>query len=176
MTLLQNIIMSMFDVASVIIISKKLTSSPIKLSYGLISWILTSLFGGVLGYFLDEILSISLNILTLCIMLILIYRKKIIEIIYIYIFTMIIIMSVQLLIVLLMSTTNSQFQYDFMNGMIAQSISMTIMGFIYFKVPLNVAYDFIQSKNNIIKMFLLNLFILSFVILMYWYIDFQGVL
>ena len=176
MTLLQTIIMSMFDVASVIIISKKLTSSRIKLSYGLISWMLTSLFGGFLGYYLDEIFSVSLNILTICIMLILIYRKKIIETIYIYIFTMIIIMSVQLLIVLLMNTINSQFQYDFINGMIAQSISMIIMGFIYFKVPLNVAYDFIQSKNNILKMILLNLFILSFVILIYWYIDFQGIL
>ncbi len=175
MTLLQNIIMSMFDVASVIIISKKLTSSPIKLSYGLIAWILTSLFGGVLGYFLDEILSISLNILTLCIMLILIYRKKIIEIIYIYIFTMIIIMSVQLLIVLLMSTINSQFQYDFMNGMIAQSILIAIVVFIYCKIPLFSIYDFIRSKNNIFNVIILNMFVLCFSILIYWYLDFNGI-
>lgn len=174
MSLFETVIMSMYDVAAFILISKKISKVQISSKYATKVWILFSVIAGSIGYFIQNgVLSLIFNVVVLSLILKLLFRQNWSRTIMLYVFIFVLFMGIQFSIIWGMNAVYDDFAYNFINGMIAQNIFMFIVVLIYIKMPIEVVYDYIISRDRTFRMIIGGVFIISISTLGYWYIDFD---
>lgn len=175
MTIVQSIIMGMFDIIEYIIISKKIMKdrniSKLKIYIGIVIY---SIIIGLIGYFIDGEYSFFINAIVIFIMLYLFYKRTFIENVYIYLMDTIIIVICQLLSILMSGFFIEGFEYSFIYGILSQIITLIIVVLIYFHVPINVIYKYAIDENKTFKTIIINLFVIIVFILVYWEVDFNS--
>ena len=104
------------------------------------------------------------------------YKKDILEAIYAYILSTIIIISIQFSSIVILRFFIVNVELSFSYAIISQFISLTIIIMISIYIPINLIFEYTIKDNKVFKGLILNLFILLFSILLYWYIDIEGIL
>lgn len=171
-TLFENYILTMFDFFAVIIISRKLLGKKTIIDIrGLIIVLIIPFFTALTTNSLGKYHSFFIIAMVSVVMLKCIYRKSITSTFWIYIISSFIISCIQFLTLIPLNLILDTVEYNFETGIIAQTISLVLFLATYYFAPINILYNFIQSKNRIFNMILINSFLIIITILFYWYAD-----
>lgn len=178
MIIIHSFILSLFDLICYILITMKLTENKridYKKAIGYV--VVVGITVVVLEYLgCEKYIVFSAGALLNCIAIKIIYNKHIQNTIYIYMISTVIIMCVQLAVVFILHAFNIQVLNQFLNGIVVQTISIILILLIIQFLPINLIYNFVESRNKTFKYLLINLFIIVVILLMYWYINIEGIL
>lgn len=177
MNLVELILMSIFDIVGYIIISSKLVNHN-KIDKFLVTiYILgASIITGISGRYISMRYNFLIGGFLICCIICLLYDMKIIETIYVYIVSTIIIISIQLFSIVLLKVFLENINYEFVYGMISESISLVMVILVVKYIPINLMFKFVRENNKIFKAIVLNILVLLATILLYWHIDISSFL
>ncbi|AFS77738.1 hypothetical protein Curi_c06650 [Gottschalkia acidurici 9a] len=181
MGLIESIIMSTLDVLEYIIISSKLIqkdnicnhkNSKVILGIYILGFALAISF---FAKYIAGKYSIVTSGILLVTMTFFVYRRKIKETIYTYIITMIVIISIQFSSIVLLRIFIVDLDYSFTSGIFVHIVTLFLTSIIYMYVPIDMIFKYVNRDNKVFKLLVLNMFIISISILLYWYVDVNGV-
>ena len=174
MNLLETIIMSIYDIGALVLISKKLAGVQLTLRKGILVFVIVAVLGGGIGYYItNEMVGALFHSVVSCLMIQILYKRKFFETILIYLFSFVLIMAIQLIILTIIKSLYTEFKYDVFHGIIAQSLMIFFVLFIYYKLPFESILNFIISKNRIFRVVVISFFAISISVLVYLNIDFN---
>ncbi|SNT17730.1 GHKL domain-containing protein [Anaerovirgula multivorans] len=177
MTLLQTVMMSVFDVVGYVIISKNLLRSRGKKAIYYLRYVV--IFSGVTALFtinISQEYTMFLNGLVILYMLYLLYKREIIETIYLYLLSTVIILSLQLLSIIILGLLGTGIEYTFWNGMLAQILAILLVTLGSYYLPIHLMFEFFFKDNKVFKFLVANLFVVLLTVLFYWHIDIGGMI
>jgi len=67
------------------------------------------------------------------------------------------------------------YEFNFINGLISQSLGILLVMILSRILPLRIMYKFLNYNNKVFKQIILNVFLVLFVLLIYWHFDFEGI-
>lgn len=181
MNLFEISIMSALDLLGYIIISSKLVSDRIEDgNLNKCKWILyillLSISMGIVGILELGIYNVIIGSIISMILIYLLYKKNIKDTVYLYILSTIILLLIQYAIITLLTSLGVNMDLNFRSGLIAQFTMISIALVIKIYLPINFLYNDMYINNKIIKYLILNIFAILFSILLYRYMDMEGVL
>ena len=167
--------MSALDFLGYIIISRKLISDKIETTKinkytGIVYVFLLSILMGIVGISDLGIYNVIIGSILVMTLMFLFYKRNMKDTIYIYILSTIILLLIQFTIITILAILNVNMD------LIAQFTMISIALIIRKVLPINLLYNYIYIKNKIIKYLILNIFAILFSILLYRYMDMEGVL
>lgn len=173
--------MSALDFLGYIIISRKLISDKIETTKinkytGIVYVFLLSILMGIVGISDLGIYNVIIGSILVMTLMFLFYKRNMKDTIYIYILSTIILLLIQFTIITILAILNVNMDLNFKSGLIAQFTMISIALIIRKVLPINLLYNYIYIKNKIIKYLILNIFAILFSILLYRYMDMEGVL
>lgn len=174
--------MSLLDLVGILIISNKLISDSnivykkknILLLIG--SMVFFSLIIGVTGNSSFQKYGFILGAIVSILFVYFLYKGSLKETIYIYILSTVIVMIIQLLVLVILSLFNIEEILDFKIGLIAQGLVILILLLINKYVRLDLLFKYTYKNNKIYKYIIFNMFIILISILVYRYIEMEGLL
>ena len=174
--------MSLLDLVGILIISNKLISDSnivykkknILLLIG--SMVFFSLIIGVTGNSSFQKYGFILGAIVSILFVYFLYKGSLKETIYIYILSTVIVMIIQLLVLVILSLFNIEEILDFKIGLIAQGLVILILLLINKYVRLDLLFKYTYKNNKIYKYITFNMFIILISILVYRYIEMEGLL
>lgn len=177
MGLIELSILGVFDIISYIIISSKIANQykESKKSYILFT-ILFSILTGIASDSSLRNYSPVISVVLLIFLTILLYRRKTKDTIYICLLSVTIIISIQYLVLLVLKIIKINIEYNFIVGLIAQSIALIIVIGVKKYIPIDILINYVTKKNRVFKYLILNIFVALISIALYWYIDIDGIL
>src|SRR5699024_2028605 len=131
---------------------------------------------GIIGIYIPLKYDLFIGGLLVCCVIYLMYKVKLVEVIYIYIISTIIVMSTQLISIVFLRIFINSVKYKFIFVMISQITSLILIILIVRHVPIHLIFRFTINNNRTFKILVLNIFILLVSILFYWYADMNGFL
>lgn len=177
MNLVETIILSFFDIIAIYIVMFGLLHEKKPLGSLFIYGVLFEISSATLAYMINiDVISIILNSILMTLMIIVIYRKSIVVSIYLYIISSVIILVIQLGIITVSGFFIKEFQFSFIYGVLSQSIGVLLIVLITRILPLKVMYNFLEQNNKVFKQIMISAFIMLFTILVYWYLNFDGII
>ena len=173
--------MSALDFLGYMIISRKLISDKIETTKinkytGIVYVFLLSILMGIVGISDLGIYNVIIGSILVMTLMFLFYKRNMKDTIYIYILSTIILLLIQFTIITILAILNVNMDLNFKSGLIAQFTMISIALIIRKVLPINLLYNYIYIKNKIIKYLILNIFAILFSILLYRYMDMEGVL
>ena len=178
MTSTQMYLLSVCEYLSMIIVTRKfLKKTPIIGS--IIELFPVLLFPIITEFILYGIDNFTTSIIHACFIIIFIkfiYDKNILQAIWLYIGCTIIIATAQLIALLPVLVLIGKIDFNFSTGIIVQAIVITISIIMYKFIPINIMYEFIQTKNRVFNTVLINSFVIIVANTFYWYYHISGVL
>lgn len=174
--------MSLLDLVGILIISNKLISDSnivykkknILLLIG--SMVFFSLIIGVTGNSSFQKYGFILGAIVSILFVYFLYKGSFKETIYIYILSTVIVMIIQLLVLVILSLFNIEEILDFKIGLIAQGLVILILLLISKYIRLDLLFKYTYKNNKIYKYITFNMFIILISILVYRYIEMEGLL
>src|SRR5699024_12672786 len=152
MGLVELTIMSFFDILEYMIISNRLIEDDRINSHILIVYILgATLIKGVIVIYIPLKYDLFIGGLLVCCVIYLIYKVKLVEVIYIYIISTIIVMSTQLISIVFLRIFINSVKYKFIFAMISQITSLILIILIVRHVPIHLIFRFTISTNRTFK-------------------------
>ncbi len=178
MGLMGLIIMAMFDIIAYILVSRKMIGYK---NVDKFKWIFSLLlFSFVMAlsrqYLVTQYYIVIISGFLVCTMFFILYRKRIIEIIYMYLFSTVIILLIQFIVASLLELLGGDLEYSFINGLVNQSITLILISIIVKYIPISIMFDYLFAKNRVFKYLLLNIFVILISVWFYWLIDMDGIL
>ena len=176
MSFMEAIIMSGMDAICYLIISSTLIGRKLfTLRRGFQFLFLTGV-AGTIGYYLQDEISFLFNIFVVLITF-LFYKIKLEKTVYIYIISTVAILVVQFALLIPTQLIFSDgIQYDFYTGLFPQTATILIVVLLARFVPIHLFYEYVVTDNKIFKWIFLNTFLLLAFGVVYWSVDFNGVL
>lgn len=173
--------MSALDFLSYTIISSKLIfdkveDKKINKYIRTLYILLLSILMGIVGISDLGIYNVIIGLLLAIILIFLIYRRNMQDTIFLYILSTIILLLIQYTIITFLTILGVNMDLNFRSGLIAQFTMISIAIIIRRYLPINLLYNYIYVKNKTIKYLILNIFAILFSILLYRYMDMEGVL
>ena len=182
MNIMEISLMSLLDLVGYLIISKKLIANTSHLYKSIkplaliliiipISFIMGLLDVSIIGKY-NFIYGAIFSILFIY----LVYRGNLKETIFIYIIATIILLIIQFLVFFILKVVNINNILDFKIGLIAQGFVILILLLISIYVRLDLLFKYTYKNNKIYKYITFNMFIILISILVYRYIEMEGLL
>ena len=182
MNIMEISLMSLLDLVGYLIISKKLIANTSHLYKSIkplaliliiipISFIMGLLDVSIIGKY-NFIYGAIFSILFIY----LVYRGNLKETIFIYIIATIILLIIQFLVFFILKVVNINNILDFKIGLIAQGFVILILLLISKYVRLDLLFKYTYKNNKIYKYITFNMFIILISILVYRYIEMEGLL
>lgn len=176
MGLVGFLIMGFIDIIEYIVISKKLIDYDFNKKILNPIILLSSLVMGLLKWYLSTQWSILISGLILILLTFNLYRKKLIETIYVYILSTVIILSIQVTIVGILGVIGMDIEYNLINGLIAQGISLLLIILVGKFLPIHFIFSYLINNNKVVKVLTLNALVILISIWFYWNINLDGIL
>ena len=182
MNIMEISLMSLLDLVGYLIISKKLIANTSHLYKSIkplaliliiipISFIMGLLDLSIIGKY-NFIYGAIFSILFIY----LVYRGNLKETIFIYIIATIILLIIQFSVLFILKLVNINNILDFKIGLIAQGLVILILLLINKYVRLDLLFKYTYKNNKIYKYITFNMFIILISILVYRYIEMEGLL
>lgn len=178
MSLVELIIMAMFDIVGYIILSKKIIDrEEIDFPKTAVTVLLFSaVMGSMKWYSINDMRVMVVSLVLIFITIYYIYGEGLLKSIYMYIMTTAIILLIQFSVISILEILSSNVEYNFSSGLFAQAIYLLVIIFISKYLPLNIIFDFFVANNRVFKYLLLNIFIVLLVLWFYWLADMDQIL
>lgn len=178
MSLIELIIMAMFDIIGYLILSKKIINGDDLDKFKVI--ITVVLFSVVMGtmkwYFVSDMRVMTVSLVLIFATIYYIYGEEFIKNVYIYIITTAIILLIQFSVISIFEIISSNVEYNFTSGLFAQVIFLLVIFLISKYLPLDLILDFLVANNRVFKYLLLNIFLILLVLWFYWLADMDQIL
>lgn len=178
MTVFEYYVLSIFDMLSIIILSRKVMNyKPIINIKNIILSILIPIISVSLTDLVDvsAYLGIIINTFIFWCIIKIIYKRSNINTLWIYVISLIIFVPLQFIAFMIINLIYGEFNLIFVPTVIAQAITVLFTCIIYYYAPINLIYNFVQSKNKIFNLILINSFLIVISLVFYWYINIQAV-
>ncbi len=174
---LETLIFSFFDVLQYYLLTNKLSNGKIQVN----PWHAIGLLGGaVLGTIISVsvsgIYAIFANVLVLLGLCYFLYKRTGLQLVYLSIIGMVLTQTVQLLIIILIYASNGKIEYTSNTGMAAQVMGLVLAYVTARYIPIHLLFRYVESKNNLFRVVIINVFILMTFCAIYWYLHFEGVI
>ncbi|MBS4535132.1 GHKL domain-containing protein [Clostridium sp. D2Q-14] len=176
MTIFESFIMSLFDIIGYIMISHGLLRKRPKNIKRIALYLLMFSFASIpvekfvmKGYHIFFTMSFSLLFIYLF------YRKSIMKTIYLWLITTVLLLCAQLISIMPLKIILTDIDYNFMNGLISQGISIVLVILIVYKLPLYILLEYIEKSNKLFKYLITNIFIILLFALIYWKLDIKNI-
>lgn len=176
MKLYEDIVLSVFDMISYTIVSKRLLNKKIKKIIQLASILSFSFVIGTESHYIEGWPSILLSGFLIILMLYTLYRQRLKELINLYLISTILILAIQFISLVPLNALFGKIIYNFKIGIIAQAINVIFILVIVGLIPIHYIYNFVMSKNKIFNYLIVNSFLLMLFLLIYWNININGIL
>lgn len=178
MSLVELIIMAMFDIVGYIILSKKIIDrEEVDFPKTAVTVLLFSaVMGSMKWYSINDMRVMVVSLVLIFITIYYIYGEGLLKSIYMYIMTTAIILLIQFSVISILEILSSNVEYNFSSGLFAQAIYLLVIIFISKYLPLNIIFDFFVANNRVFKYLLLNIFIVLLVLWFYWLADMDQIL
>lgn len=182
MNFYKSSIMSFFDLINYLIITSKLMqnlTTPFekkKTIKSTILMIMLSLIMGLIGISPYKKYSYIFGIIIANVLIYMIYKRSFKETIYTYLISTVIILIVQYLSLSILVFFDIEDILEFESGLLAQCIILPILILINRYTPLDYLFKYIEDKNRIFTVLILNMFIAVICFLIYRYIEMEGLL
>lgn len=179
MSLIETIILNLFDVLMFIIIGTKTInnqSPKINLTQLLKIGILIT-GSGLIGYYIQKQTIASMCILIFGYIMFYFYFKTTAwEIFYLYMVSFVFLSSIQFITILLTNLMFKNVEFNFKYGILSQGFSLVLTLILSNLVPLNIIYKLLKRNNNVVKFLIINIVSIFLMISIYWYTDIKGML
>lgn len=181
MNLYEISIMSLLDLLGYFIISNKLisgTHNNARKNHFKIGGFLIflSIIMGIIGKTSFKKYSFIAGGIVALIFIYISHGRNLKETIIIYVLSTIVLLTIQFLVLAILSIFNNKDIFDFNYGIVAQCIILSILFIICKYIPLNVLFQYSFKKNNIFNYIVINVFTVLLVLLIYRYIEMEGIL
>ncbi|MDF2819702.1 MAG: histidine kinase, gyrase and HSP90-like Atpase [Clostridiales bacterium] len=177
MNQLQLSLMSGFDICMLVLVANRILKSEKKPKLIKII-IVIPIFAILLGisgvHTPNKIIGLLLNTILACFMLIILYRRPIIETSFIYFINLIIVTCVQLVIITIIKLVMGKIEMTFSYGIVAQSAGLVLIAIVSLYTPFELIYRFIRTKNKIVRFLIANGYALILFVAIYWNMDIHG--
>ena len=131
---------------------------------------------GLVGVFIkNEVVGLTLNVCAAFIILKRITGFNIPQILVVYCYSLSVIYAIQIVIALAMKCFFADFSVQFTYGVIAQLCGLIVVALLARRLDLRVGYELLDS-NRTIKIAGINIFIIFYLLVMKWHLDFSGFL
>jgi signal transduction histidine kinase len=104
------------------------------------------------------------------------YKKKIATTIHLYLISTVMMVFIQLLSLIPLKLLMGDVEYTFTTGVVALTICTVILVVMLRLVPLENIYYYVENKNKVFNVIIVNVFTISFLVVIYWNMDFSGVI
>src|SRR6056297_1012133 len=131
MTLSQSIIMSIFEIVYYLFVTKKLIGKTIKIKYILITVPIGGILVGLASEILTEPFGTLLSGAIFFSIILSIYKIKIEVVFKVYLLSTILITAMQLLSLVPIQLIKEGIEYNFLNGLVSQIITLVIVYITY---------------------------------------------
>jgi hypothetical protein len=171
-------ILTILEYLSIIIIVRKLLNKApiIKASMEMVAIIVVPVFTEILIGDVNKFTTTIINGIIIIALIKLLYKKAISQAFWLYIISFVVLVFCQIIALIPVNIIFKSIEFNFMTGLSVQAIVILTCCVIYYYAPINLIYEFVQNKNRIFNMILLNSFLLGFVYLFYWYYDIRGII
>ena len=184
MELIGSIILSALDEIEYIIIANKLvsgnkvsTSKTRKILFYCITVLVFSTTIALSGMYLPSKYRIAiLPGLIMIVLTFVVYRRKIKETIYIYGISTTIILLIQFCALVILKGTGKKIEYNLSNAFASHAMILPMTILVCRYLPINAIFNYATKDNKVFKYLMLNMFTIMMSLLLYWYIDINGVL
>lgn len=175
MTLSQSIIMSFFEIMYYLLISKKLLSETIKIKHYLTAVLLGGFFVGLTSEIIIEPFGTLLSGVIFFSIVLIIYNIKILDALKVYLLSTIIVTAIQFLSLVPLQVIRGSIEYNFINGLISQGVTLFIVYITYKFIPIDNIMYFINKKDKLFSYITANAFVIVTLLIVYWKINMQGI-
>lgn len=178
MSVFELYILTILEYLSIIIIVRKLLNKApiIKASMEMVAIIVVPVFTEILIGDVNKFTTTIINGIIIIALIKLLYKKAISQAFWLYIISFVVLVFCQIIALIPVNIIFKSIEFNFMTGLSVQAIVILTCCVIYYYAPINLIYEFVQNKNRIFNMILLNSFLLGFVYLFYWYYDIRGII
>lgn len=172
----ESLILTLFDITAYLLIAKKLLE--IKKFYwkDLILVITLTVLVATGSFFIPDQYNFFISAIFLIIGFLVYFKLTFFKSLILYIISIVVLIIVQLISMLPVYLIFGGIEQTFTNGIIAQCIGMAVVILIFLFLPVHAIYRLANKKNRVIKILLLNIFILAVCIPLYWYLDIDGMI
>ncbi|MBN2558473.1 MAG: GHKL domain-containing protein [Clostridia bacterium] len=172
----ESIILTLFDIVSYILISKKLLE--IKKFYwkDLVPVVILTFLVASGSHIIPDQYNFLLSAILLIITMLIYFKLTLFQSFMLYVISVIIIIVIQLIAILPTYLIFGRIEATFIPGLVAQSIGLAAVLVCYRFLPVHLLYRLTGKKNKIIKILLLNIFVLVICVLFYWYLNIEGMI
>lgn len=177
MNYLNNVILSMFDMAMIVVMMLAFRDSKRRKDAlnGMVCITICGLIIGTIGYFTESptislILSTGITFLSTTIIIKESFRERMLT----YIFGMIVVYTIQTIVTMSYKLILPQFEYTFRYGLISQITALVVILIIVRFSKIRSIYLYISIRNKFFAFITVNIFAIYFVLLIFWYSDMNG--
>jgi hypothetical protein len=166
-------ILSFFDLSAYIVLSCAILKLSLNKNYFLSAAALSLISGWISFSYSQNVTSAILGVLVL-VFLKSLFKRKFLEILGIYALTTVILISLQALLLGASSLLPIFTDNLFYIGATIQIVVLVVCLYVYSNLHLDVVFNFFASKNKVFIYLLVNLFVLTFSILLSWHFNRNG--
>ncbi len=171
------LVLGFFDVMMVFYIIFEISMENNKKNYYRVftSVIAGTFFTSFIGNFVtSDPLAVTLNLITVFIIIKFMTNFKIEKIVVIYSFSLSIIYAIQIIIALMMKSSIHSFEYSFKNGFWAQLLALLLVIGLVKLLPIRESFMTLLEENRWVRIFIINIFVIYYMLVMLWHINFTG--
>lgn len=171
------LVLGFFDIAMLFYVIFEISMDRDKKGYSkvfvgaMVGTFLTNCIGYVIS---SDPLAVTLNLITVFIIIKVVTNFEIEKIIVIYSFSLSIIYAIQIVIALIMKSSIHSFEYSFENGFWAQILALLSVVIIVKFVPIREIFMNVLEENRWVRIFIINIFVIYYMLVMLWHINFTG--
>ncbi len=175
--LIETLLFSLFDTLQYYIVTNKLSNGHLKTHIWHIPVIvLCAIVAGASSYLIEGVYSYIVGTCALIVLSWILYKRSGFQLAYLHIVAISIVMSLQLFIIFCVDAFLGEIEYTAQIGMSAQLIGMVLAYITARYLPLQLLFRFVETKNDLFRVVSLNIFIVLSVCVLYWYMQFDGIL
>jgi len=172
-----QLVLSFFDMFMMVCLILAIESSFRKsmVMKGIVSIISGAVLITTISFFVkSNPASISINMIIAFVIIKYLTNKNFTNIITIYLFSLSLIIGIQFIATVSLELLLQGFSYTFKYGLYSLTLSTILLLLIVKYIPLKSLYFYIKDRNKVFHMIIVNIFLIYYVLLMFWYIDFDG--
>lgn len=181
MEIFETFLLTLFDTVGILLLIHSIKKSlPFKLLNAILYIMITSISIGVINMFITDdvishLLGTSISVFTLyCYLFINGFKKKV-SCLLIYFVVILFLMILQLIGIVILNFIIGEVQYNFQNGLIAQSLNLIMVFIITKSIPISLLDTFIEDRNLRFNTLIATTFISYYGITILWYINIRDI-
>lgn len=177
MTYYESIVLTLFDIVFYMLIAKKvLEIKRIFFWKDLIPLVILTLSIATFSVLIPEHYNFIISLVLFTVVFMIYFKISLFQSFILFVISTITLIFIQILSMVPSFIIFGNTDITFIHGIVSQSVGLVMVLLCYFFLPIHLIYRLTNRKNKVVKILLVNIFVLAVCILFYWYLDIKGLI